>query len=382
MPLYSILALAWINAIVVRGGRVLLALYALNLGAEPLTIGFLAATFSAFPTLLSWHAGRFADRFGSRWLLVLGGAGGGLGMLVPFLVRGLPAVFVAAAMIGLSFAIYNVSLQNLVGLLSTPANRTQNFSNYSLMMSLADFIGPMTVGFSIDHVGHATACLYLGLLSLVPVTVIAISGGGLPGGTRHLSEAGGGIRKMLAHAGVWKVLATSSLLQSGQDLFQFYIPVYAHSINLSASAIGVILAMNSASAFVVRMVLSRLIARIGQERVLMIAFTLGALSFMLVTFFTNSHILAAIAFMFGLGMGCGQPIVTMLMFSKSSEGRSGEALGLRMTVNHMTRVVGPVMFGAIATAFGLFAVFWANALMLGTGGALSRPAAKGPEITQ
>jgi MFS family permease len=103
---------------------------------------------------------------------------------------------------------------------------------------------------------------------------------------------------------------------------------------------------------------------------------------MLVPFFTNSHILAAIAFMFGLGMGCGQPIVTMLMFSKSSEGRSGEALGLRMTVNHMTRVVGPVMFGAIATAFGLFAVFWANALMLGTGGALSRPAAKGPEITQ
>ena len=51
-------------------------------------------------------------------------------------------------------------------------------------------------------------------------------------------------------------------------------------------------------------------------------------------------------------------------------------LGLRMTVNHLTRVVGPVMFGAIATGFGLFAVFWVNALMLGSGSVLSRPLPK------
>jgi len=51
MPLYSILALAWINAIVVRGGRVLLALYALNLGAEPLTMW-------SKTTLRSWRLRR------------------------------------------------------------------------------------------------------------------------------------------------------------------------------------------------------------------------------------------------------------------------------------------------------------------------------------
>ena len=30
----------------------------------------------------------------------------------------------------------------------------------------------------------------------------------------------------------------SSLLQTGQDLFQFYLPVYAHGAGLSASAIS------------------------------------------------------------------------------------------------------------------------------------------------
>jgi hypothetical protein len=62
----------------------------------------------------------------------------------------------------------------------------------------------------------------------------------------------------------------------------------------------------------------------------------------------------------------------MQMFSNSTEGRSGEALGLRMMVNHFTKIVGPVAFGSIGSAFGLSAVFWLNALMLGTGSVMSR----------
>jgi hypothetical protein len=49
-----------------------------------------------------------------------------------------------------------------------------------------------------------------------------------------LGAVGGGIRDMLPTQGVSRTLATSSLLQSGQDLFQFYLPVYAHGIGLPA----------------------------------------------------------------------------------------------------------------------------------------------------
>ena len=58
----------------------------------------------------------------------------------------------------------------------------------------------------------------------------------------------------------------------------------------------------------------------------------------------------------------------MLMFSSSSEGRSGEALGLRMTVAHFTKIVGPVLFGLLGSAFGLAPMFWINACMMGTRG--------------
>ncbi len=112
--------------------------------------------------------------------------------------------------------------------------------------------------------------------------------------------------------------------------------------------------------------------RLTAERVLTLAFYVSAASFLLVPFFKSAALLALLSFTFGLGMGCGQPITMMLTFSNAAAGRSGETLGLRLTVNHLTRVVGPIFFGAIGSAFGLFAVFWVNALMLGAGGFLTR----------
>jgi len=373
MSINFALALAVLNMTSMRAGRVALVLYALHLGASPLTVGLLAATFSAFPAMLSWAAGRLADRFGSRWLLVAGALGGGLGILIPYFVPGLAAIFAAAAMNGISLAIYNVSLQNLVGLLSTPENRTRSFSNYSLSNSVGSLAGPLIAGYSLEHLGAGGAWFPIALLALVPLVMLIARGRALPGGTARGRPAGGGIREMIGTGDMARTLATSSLLQSGQDLFQFYLPVYGHGAGLSASAIGIVLAMNSAAAFVVRSALPRLIAKYKEARVLTGAFCVGAAAFALVPFVANGTVLGLIAFAFGLGMGCGQPIVTMQMFSKSAAGRSGEALGLRMTVNHLTRLVGPVLFGLIGSALGLSAVFWVNGLMLGSGGALSRP---------
>lgn len=371
MLVYLTFALALLNMSSVRAGRVLLPLFALHLGAQPFAVGVLAATFSVFPMLLSWPIGRLSDRFGSRWLLILGAAGGACGMLIPYFSPRLPALYMAAAMNGASFAFYNVSLQNLVGQLSKTHQRARNFSNFSLMLSVASFIGPLLAGFSIDHMGHAAACLNLVGLSLVPVALLAVWGSTLPGGGSEARPVGS-VLDTLATPGLWRVLATSSLVVTGVDLFQFYMPIYGHGIGLSASAIGIVLAMFSAAAFVVRLIMPRLLVRLGEERVLAYAFYLGAASFVLVPFFKSAAVLALISFAFGLGMGCGQPITMMLTFSGSAQGRSGEVLGLRLTANHLTRVIGPVMFGSLGSAFGLFPVFWLNALMLASGGALSR----------
>jgi MFS family permease len=371
MTVHFVVALALFNMASVRAGRVLLTLYAIKLGAHPVAIGMLAATFSVIPILFSWASGRWSDRFGSRWLLLVGVIGSSSGMLLPYFAPSLATIFIAGLLSGLSMTFCNVSLQNLVGLMSAPENRAKNFGNYTLAGSTAAFIGPLIAGFSIDHTGYDSACLIVMAIAIVPVSMLFTHGARLPRGNPEVKRAGN-LWHALNLPGVWPVLAASCVGQTAGDFFQFYMPVYAHDAGLSASAIGIVLAAYSAATFVARIFLPGLVRRSSEASVLVYAFAVAGLALMLVPAFHSAHLLALISFLIGLGMGCVAPITMMLMFTRSAEGRSGEAMGLRLTADNLTRLVGPMLFGAIAAAAGLAAVFWLNALMLGSGGFFAR----------
>jgi MFS family permease len=141
---------------------------------------------------------------------------------------------------------------------------------------------------------------------------------------------------------------------------------------LSASAIGSLLATFAAASFIVRFALPRLIKRLGEDKLLAYSFYIAGGGFALVPLFQNVVMLALVSFIFGLGTGCGQPIATILMFSRAADGRSGEALGLRLTVNNLVRVIAPPLFGFIVSGFGLAPVFYINAAMMAAGGEVSR----------
>jgi MFS family permease len=371
-PLYLTFALMLFGFGSISSARVALSLYALDLGASPAKVGLIVATLYVFPLLISWPIGRYADRVGSRWLILAGAFFGLSAMSIPYFAREISAMYVAGTLLGISFAIYNVLLQNVVGLLSTPEERARNFGNASLIGAMSAFSGPLLAGVATDHVGHAAACLSLGALSLVVAVLVLVWGRVLPSGNRGSGAPSAGFHAPLRDREMLRMLGTSSLVQLGQDLYQFYIPVYGHGIGLSGSAIGGVLANFAAASFVVRFFMPKLIAKLGDERVLAYSFYLAGTCFLLMPLFSNVAALCALSFVFGLGMGCGQPITTMMIFSRSAEGRSGETLGLRQTVNNLLRVSGPALFGLVATAFGLPPVFWLSGVMMGGGGLLAR----------
>ena len=383
MPIIFVFALNVFNTASIIGNRVMLALFALHLGATPITVGLLGAMFAMFPTLLAVTAGRLCDRYGSRYLMMFGTMGATLGMLTPYFWPSLTTLMVAALMCGFSQVCFNVSTQNLTGLLSAPEDRARNFSNYALTNSAGQFAGPLLGGFAIDRLSYTSACLLMAIFASIPLFMLALRRKPLEAdavkrkkGDRPAPGVGAGAQAMLKDPNIRRTLYTGSLLNSGNNLYLFYMPVYAHSVGVSASLIGIVMAMQSTAAFVVRSVLPWLISRWEEDTVLARSFFVGAASLMLIPFFKDAWILGLLSFTFGMGMGVGQPIVTMQMFTNSAEGRSAEGIGLKMTTNNLTKLVSPVVFGAIASAFGLFPMFWLNALLLGTGGWLSRPGNK------
>lgn len=384
-PIHLSYAVALAGFTLVTAGRVALQLYALELGATPGEVGVLFSTYFIFPLLISFPLGLLADRVSSRGLLALGMAIGAGGMLVPALVQGMPALYFAGVMIGITFAFTSVLIQNITGLLSRPDERARNFSNASLVGASTLMLGPLVAGFGIDLVGHAGACLgsvVLGVVAMAmlarwgalfprpnsrPTSRSATSASSVPAARGRLAAAWTSLRESLADRKSLPIIVVGAILHFGQDLYQFYLPVYAHSLGLSASVIGIILASVFIMSVAVRAWLPRLVARLGEERLLITAFLFGAVGFAFTPMLANPVALCLLAGLFGLGMGAGSPVIMMLIFAHAPEGRSGEMVGMRNTANNLGRAGAPPLFGFIASAAGLVPVFAISAGMMVAG---------------
>ncbi len=373
MSIGTVLVIVLCNMSSFRASKVLVTLFGIELGASQFAIGTMIAMYALLPALLAMYAGKLSDRVGVRVPMLAGSLGLAAGLLLPWLAPGLPALYASAALIGASNMFYNVSVQNLVGSLGGPEERTRNFSNYALAMAIGSFLGPLAAGFSIDAIGHAASYLYAAALPLVPVVIMAsVRKVGRGPRIKTEDEQARLSTSLLALPALRRTLIASAVAVTAQDLFQFYMPIFGHSVGLSASAIGVVLAMAGIAAFVVRIGLPGLVKRFGPDAVFNGSLVVSAVAFTVFPLVTGAFTLAAIALVLGLGMGCAQPVTLTMIFSRAPEGRSGEALGMRVTINQLTHIAVPVVFGTIGSVFGVAPVFVSNALFLAGGAMLNR----------
>jgi MFS family permease len=376
MPAISVVLLViLLNVTAYRGSKLALTLFAIDLGASQMSIGVLIAMYSVAPVLLGLYAGRLTDRLGVRMPMIAGTLGVFVALVVPFVFPGLPALYATSALIGASWVFYNICAQNLIGILSNPESRARNFSNFGLVMAGGSFFGPQLCGFSIDHFGFERTYLHLALVPLAAALVL-FAWRSMPAGrgshTPTEEEQATYSANLLNNKPLRRTLLTSAIILTGTDLFQFYMPIYGHSIGMSASAIGTILAMFSVAAFVVRLVMPALVKRWTADTVLVCALFIGGAAYLLFPLVEQGVLLAGVAFILGLGMGCSQPLSLMLIYDRAPPGRSGEALGLRLTINNFMHIAVPMIFGSLGSAFGVAPVFITNAAFLTAGGILTR----------
>jgi len=373
MGIYLVVLLSTAFFAALKGSRVLSTLFAVELGAGPLETGILFAMNGVFPFLLSIYAGRIADRLDNRMLMYSGLAGCACGLLLPFLFPVLPMLYVSAALIGLASMLFVVATQNLVGALSTAENRTRNFSIYSLGESVAIVAGPVFVGFAIDAFRHPLTYLCLAGYTAACGVVLYGYRASIAHGARAAESPGRrSMMDLLKLPELRKAMVTNGIVMAGIDLFSLYMPVYAHGLGLSASAIGMIIGAFGLAGFVTRLAIPALTRRLGVHGLLAVALAVSALAFVSIPLTTSPLLLAAAAFALGLGLGCGHPVTMILAFNAAPPGRTAESISMRLAVSYGTHVVIPPVFGAIGSATGLAPLFWTCAALLAGGALLNR----------
>lgn len=346
------------------GSKIVVSLYALQLGASQVTIGVLAALYAAVPLLLGIYSGRLVDSTGTRWPLIGGAIVMCAGMLVSYFSHGMAALFATAVLAGAGFVFFNVSIQTLTGDFGGADQRARNFALLSIGYSVSTFVGPVSVGLAIDYFGHARAFLMLALFTVPPILcLLLIKRFNFVNGKKN-TDAKRKTLELLKLPPVRSVVIISGLIVAAWDLFAFYLPVYAHALNFSASTIGVLLGVYAFAAFITRFAMPALLRRWRSESVMFVCLLFAAAAFAAFPLSTNLYYMLAIAFCLGLGLGCGQPLSMMIAYNRSPEGRTGEVTGLRLTANNLSRVFIPLVCAALGTAFGAAPVFWLNALNL------------------
>jgi MFS family permease len=365
-PLRLILLLAMAHASF-GGARLALSLQALQLQASALTVGLLMSLLMLVPTFVAVHVGRWVDRAGYVRPTVLALVGLLTGELVAALLPSLPGLALASVVVGSSFMLGHVAVNNAIGHIAGAAGRTRAFGFMAVGFSLSALAGPMLAGAAIDRVGYLWAFVLLALLPVLAGLLLLRP----PAMPRHAQAAvpqARGFTDLLRLPPLRAVLVVSAMISAGWDLFTFLVPLHGARSGLSATAIGLVAGAFGVGSAAVRVALPWIARRVPEWKLLGGALALSGLGYFLFPFCVTLGTMLPLSLALGVVLGCGQPVVMSLLHVTAPPERTGEAVGLRAAITSLGQTVLPLAFGAFGTALGMLPMFWAAAALLGVGG--------------
>lgn len=366
-PLHLLLILAMFNHVTYVGAKLAVLLYAAHLGASPVVVGVIMSLFALVGIVSSVSTGRWVDRVGARTPLIVASSFMIAGGVIPFFWRDVAPLVLTAILIGTFHNVFQIAQNQLVGRYGRPEDRTANFSLSSLANSAATFAGPVFTGLAVDHWGHPLAFLALGLCALLPLPFIAFNllvypeppkrkeggpGDGAHGGER--SSAWG----LLREPNLRRIYIATVLTNGTWSVVSFLVPLYGLQSGLGATQIGMLMASFAAATVLIRLVVTFMSRRFSPWQVMVGSLFVSGTGFLLIPFTQIYALLLVICFWLGLGLGVAGPMTMSLLFDASPPERTGEVVGLRVTLQNLCQTIVPLASGAIGTATGVGPVFF------------------------
>lgn len=365
MTLRFIILIVILLHVAFAGMRVTMSLFALHLGATPLTVGILMSLLAAIPIAFSVRWGRLVDRIGIRKPMILGTGVVTGALLLPFAVPRLETLFVMSVTAGAGFMLFHICINQAAGLVGEAQDRVRNFSMLALAYSVSGILGPMISGFAIDGIGHRQAFLLFATASLANLIILCVARVSWPRPVPSATTAGKkALTDLLRIPGLRRAFVVSSALSMSWDLFTFVMPIYGTRLGLSATTIGLILGSFGGAIFMVRLILPLIASRVNEWNMLIGAMLVTGGALAAIPFVEGVTSLMMLSAALGVGLGGAQPLIMSLLYSLAPAGRSGEAAGVRTLVLNMSQAGIPLLFGALGAVIGMAPLFWTMAAVL------------------
>ena len=344
----------------------LLPFYAESFGASAFAIGLLGTSFSLMQFLFSPIWGRWSDRIGRKPIILLGLIGSGLSYLTLALATSLPILFLARIIGGIAGA--NIpTAQAYIADVTTPENRARGMGLVGAAFGLGFIFGP-AIGGVLSRVTPETPMWVASALcfaNFVAAWFLLPESRVVTTTTKSLGRMAA-FRHATTKPALLLVLALYFIVTMAFSGFEATFALFSEArFGYTAASIGFLFAFIGFVLAVVQGVLvSRVVKRLGERRLVPLAIFAIAVSIGMIPFVWNVPTLLVALGVLAVGMGFNSPSLSSMVSKLSDADDQGGTLGLASSLASLGRVVGPAWGGYLYDAFGMSTPYLsASALM-------------------
>jgi MFS family permease len=349
----------------------LLPFYAERFGASPLQMTLLFAVYSFMSMLAAPLWGRLSDRVGRRPVLMASMAAAALAYLWLGFATQLWMVFAARALAG-ACAGNIAAAQAYIADVTPPEKRARGMGMIGAAFGLGFIVGPvlggLVAGNDLKTADLQTPGLIAAALSAVALLGVVFLLRESLSATAHREPRG-------------RIAALRDALRRpmlGRLLVLFFLVILAFSgmettfawwaidrFGWGPRPIGfVFFYVGLLSAAMQGGLIGPLTRRYGEERLTLAGLVLIALGLLVLPFAREVPALMAALTLLSLGMGAMQPTLNSLISRLAPPERQGEVMGVAQSVGALSRVLGPIIAGALFSGLGPSSPFLWGAVLV------------------
>ncbi|MEI7625561.1 MAG: MFS transporter [Actinomycetota bacterium] len=319
------------------------------LNSGPIAVGIVIGAFAISAIVSRPLAGRLADRYGRRLVMVVGTVAASCAGVLYFLPLDIPGLIFARLVLGLGEGfVFTAGIVWTVDI-APQSRRAQAIGLWGLALWTALSLGPLTGELLLSTMGYAAVWAFAAIVPLLGAAVAltirddhtpVTNAQKQPWVPREAVRPGVGLA--LTSIG-WSALAGFAVLM-----------LQGRGVGHGAAVFTAF----ASSVVIARLVLGRLPDRIGAARTAIGAGCVEAVGLCVVAVAGSWPVAVVGAVVVGLGFSVLYPSLALLVVDNGSIERRGAALGAFSAFFDLGIGVGAPLAGVVAVAFGYTAVFW------------------------
>ena len=329
----------------------ILPAYLESIGEGGTAAGLMIAIFAGAQFIMSPVAGRWADQYGRRKMIIAGLAGLTLSAFVFYFSGSIWILYLSRIIGGVGAALLIPALFAYVADITSEEQRARGNSLISAALSLGIVVGPGIGGFLADF-GIKAPLLVSALVSLVAVvfSIIVLKESGESGNQMPESKPDP-MGKMIVQSvqkPYFVPLIITLVMSFGLMAYESVLGLFVdNQFGATPREIAIMITSTGIISVVAQLfIVDRLVKRIGEGMVLTIFLAVATFGFLLTFFASNYTLFFIVTLIIFLATSILRPVLTT-MISKLAGNEQGFAMGMNNAYMSIGNILGPLLAGVL-----------------------------------